>query len=138
MRTNTPHLPVRWYLASLVGALLLACLLVGVFEIIARDDVIVPDNVAGSEGLPARPSATEGSVSSISSVAPVTLPVVKPAEPPPSRSEEPAPELKPKRLRSLWSMVAPPAVQAGAGVIALLATLAAVLQQLLLRRRGPA
>ncbi len=106
MQPSSHPLPIKWYIASFVGSLALACALMTVFEIRTG----INPKVASSQ--PAPPVSD-------SHIASTTNPVPEQATPPPPTTPPPVPpsQVKPTPPPSLWSLLAPPEVEYGAMIL---------------------
>jgi len=109
MQPKTTPLPVKWYLASFVGALALALILMGLFVVLTANEPLRGSNVKGDE-------VSQDHVASVSAPDVTQPPAPKPI-PPPTRvapPDTPAPvEVRPN-APSLWSLLVPNEVIAGA------------------------
>ena len=118
MQPKTTPLPVKWYLASFVGALALALILMGLFVVLTANEPLRGSNVKGDE-------VSQDHVASVSAPD-----VTQPPAPP----DTPAPvEVRPN-APSLWSLLVPNEVIAGALAIVGAATLVLIRKTVAMRK----
>lgn len=125
MQPNSPSLPVRWYLASLIAALCLACLLVAAFEVLARDEPTLA-SATHSDSTILDPSKT---ISTISAASPNSAQMAPPATEP-----EQIP-LKTVPRKHLWEMLVTPVVTGVAGLVVAIGALLMFLSLVAARKR---
>lgn len=132
MQSSPPPLPVKWYLASFLGALLLACLLMVAFEILAAEDptLLVRASSQADAPDPTKSVVTLPTAGQSQTELKLSPPVsILPSNPLPPTVPEPG------RSRRLWELLVPVKLVYGALAVVLFGAIQ--LLQSFDRRRRP-
>ena len=148
MPSNATPLPVKWYFASFVGALVLAFILMTVLEIRATDPPRRKHEIqANDENDPKQdarstsrvvPAPVSNLVQHTSTSSKTALEQSRPKSPPSDLKVPPETRTSPPPPPPLWSLIVSPALIAIAAVIVALGAFAALLRTVQMKRRGHA